>query len=162
MARLLIVDDEQTICWALAELARSAGHEVRTASSAERGLEIASEEPPDVVVMDIRLPGMDGLTAIERLRDQLGGVPIIVITAHGDLETAVQAVRQDAFEYILKPFDLDQMQRAIDHALLSGQADTRGLEPPADVETGLMGHSPVMQEVLSESRWPRTPRPVCC
>ena len=131
----------------MAELAQSAGHEVRTASSAERGLEIALDERPDVVVMDIRLPGMDGLTAIEHLRDQLGDVPIIVITAHGDLETAVQAVRQDAFEYILKPFDLDQMQRAIDHALLA-RRDDAACVPLPDVETGLVGHSPVMQEVF--------------
>ena len=65
MSRLLVVDDEPSICWALGRLGQSLGHEVVTASSAEQALELAARQPPDAVVLDVRLPGMDGLTAMK-------------------------------------------------------------------------------------------------
>ncbi len=146
MPRLLVVDDEPSICWALSRLGQSLGHEVATASSAEQALELAARQPPDVVVLDVRLPGMDGLTAMPQLRERCGDVPIIIITAYGDLNTAVEAVRQGAFEYLIKPFDLDAAERAVRRAL------TRETPPlPAargEKVAGLVGRSPVMQEVF--------------
>jgi len=147
VARLLVVDDEQSICWGLTRLGESMGHEIAAASSAEQALELVEDSQPDVIVLDVRLPGMDGLTAIEHLREHVGQVPIIVITAYGDLQTAVKAVRNGAFEYIVKPFDLDQMQRTLQRALDSKR--------PAVVESlrgrpveGLVGGTPEMQEVF--------------
>ena len=90
---------------------------LRTASSAEQGLELAERERPDVVLLDVRLPGMDGLAALPRLRNCARPRPVIVMTAHGDLSTAVEAVRQGAFDYIAKPFDLAQIERLIERAL---------------------------------------------
>jgi DNA-binding NtrC family response regulator len=107
----LVVDDEQSICWGLARLGESLGHAVSVAASAEQALREARQRRPDVIILDVRLPGMDGLTAIERFQDQCGTVPIIVITAYGDLQTAVDAVRRGAFDYIAKPY-------AIEHALI--------------------------------------------
>src|SRR5580704_16908887 len=115
--RLLIVDDEPTICWGLSRLGQQLGHTVAIASSAEQGLEAAQREPPDLVILDVRLPGMDGLTAIDHFRSRIGTAPIVIITAYGDLATAVETVRRGAFEYLVKPFDLELAQHVIERAL---------------------------------------------
>src|SRR5688572_18911162 len=114
MARLLIVDDEQAICWGLAQLGQRLGHDVATASSAEQGLMLAERDRPEVILLDVRLPGMDGLTALPRLKELAPTAAVIVMTAHGDLATAVEAVRQGAFDYVAKPFDLARIERLIE------------------------------------------------
>ena len=119
MTRVLIVDDEQSICWGLAELVQEMGYEALTAASAEEAFEIARQTPPDAILLDVRLPGMDGLQAMEKFRQILGAVPIIVMTAYGELATAVTAVRNGASDYITKPFDLRSAEKAIGRALAS-------------------------------------------
>ena len=147
MSKLLIVDDEESICWGLSQLGESLGHQVRMASSAEQALTFAEEERPDVVVMDVRLPGIDGLTAMQGLYDRIGTVPVIVITAYGDLQTAVEAVRKGAFDYIVKPFDLNQMERVLEKAIDESQRDVLMPGEPKQVE-GLVGSTPEMQNVF--------------
>jgi two-component system nitrogen regulation response regulator GlnG len=139
-----VVDDEQSICWGLARLGESLGHEVVAASSAEQALRKIEGNRPDVIILDVRLPGMDGLAAIERFQDACGTVPIIVITAYGDLQTAVDAVRHGAFDYIAKPFDLTKMKSALVRALTSEPG--RAAPTPIHVE-GMVGRSPAIQEV---------------
>jgi len=141
-----VVDDEPSICWALSRLGQSLGHEVVTASTGEQALDLAAQQPPDAVVLDVRLPGMDGLTAMQQLRERCGDLPVIIITAYGDLNTAVEAVRQGAFEYLIKPFDLETAERAVRRAMACGPQPA----PAAPVEeaAGLVGRSPVMQEVF--------------
>ena len=146
MKRLLIVDDEPSICWGLARLGESLGHEVLTASSAEVALEEVRTQPPDVIVLDIRLPGVDGLTAIERFRQRCGDVPIIVITAYGDLHTAVAAVRKGVFDYLIKPFDLERFERVLSRALSPPTSPTSA--PASAPQAGFVGNSPQMQEVF--------------
>lgn len=150
MAHLLVVDDEQSICWGLSRLGRQMGHTVAAAASAEEALELAASQTPQAIVLDVRLPGIDGLAAMERLRLVAGAVPIIVITAYGDLTTAVQAVRNGAFDYLLKPFDLDVAQRAIERALLAAAYDPVAVPPDAesDAHTCIIGHSAAMQQVF--------------
>jgi two-component system nitrogen regulation response regulator GlnG len=145
---ILVVDDEQSICWGLARLGESLGHVVRVAASAEHALRNVERECPDVIILDVRLPGIDGLTAIERFQNQCGSVPIIVITAYGDLQTAVDAVRHGAFDYIAKPFDVDKIKRTLACALAcrnTGAVTT----PPIHVE-GMVGRSPAMQEIYKQ------------
>ena len=91
MPRLLIIDDEPAICWGLKRLGEELGHDVTTCATAEDGLQAAETAPPDVIVLDVRLPGMSGLEAIDRLRAVAAEAPILLITAHGDLATAVEA-----------------------------------------------------------------------
>lgn len=149
MPHLLVVDDEQSICWGLARLGRGLGCTVAVAPSAEEGLALARREPPDAIVLDVRLPGMDGLTAMERFREFLGPVPIVVITAYGELATAVQAVRGGAFDYLTKPFELQVAERALRRALEAGRSG--GEVPTLDADRGpeaLIGASPAMQEVF--------------
>jgi two-component system nitrogen regulation response regulator GlnG len=149
MAHLLIVDDEDSICWGFSKLAGKMGHTASTAASAEEGLKTAQSRRPDVVILDVRLPGMDGLEAMQHFGQELGSVPIIVITAYGELPTAVEAVRNGAFDYLTKPFDLAVAERAIKRALTSGAPlpSDRSTQPPVG-EDHLVGQSPAMQDVF--------------
>ena len=149
MTCVLIVDDEQSICWGLSQLVREMGYDAQTASSAEEGLKIAERLAPDAIVLDVRLPGMDGLEAMERFRELVGPVPIIVMTAYGALSTAVTAVRNGAFDYITKPFDLRTAEHALTRALASQEEPAECREVPEPVEQGqIVGTSPAMQEVF--------------
>ncbi len=150
MAHLLVVDDEPSICWGLARLAESLGHRAATAASAEQGIAAAKACRPDAIVLDVRLPGMSGLEAMEHFREAVGAVPIIVVTAFGDLNTAVEAVRRGAFEYLLKPFDLAAaervIRRAVDHhAQATTAVDASRAAPDA---SPIVGRSAAIQEVF--------------
>ncbi|MCC6492159.1 MAG: sigma-54-dependent Fis family transcriptional regulator [Pirellulales bacterium] len=146
MSRILAVDDEPAICWGLSRLGESLGHDVQVASSAEQGLAVAESWRPDLLVIDVRLPGVDGLSAMAQFRELIGAAPIIVITAFGDLRTAVRAVELGAFEYVLKPFDLQEIRAAIRRALDIAHPQATAAEVgPAD---GMLGRSPAMQAVF--------------
>jgi two-component system nitrogen regulation response regulator GlnG len=150
MAHLLIVDDEASICWGLAKLGESLGHSVVTAASAEQGLEAAAARRPDAIVLDVRLPGMSGIAAMDDFRQVAGPAPIVIITAFGDLATAVEAVRQGAFEYLLKPFDLETAQRVIERAVesVSRPPAASNAVLPKHGEDPIVGHSVAIQEVF--------------
>lgn len=148
MSSLLVVDDEQSICWGLSKMGETLGYKVTTVSSAESALKVAAEVRPDVIVLDVRLPGMDGLSAIEQLRIRTGDVPIIVITAYGDLQSAVNAVRNGAFDYITKPFNLEQVRRAVLRAERREHHAPDGLSSDVPVE-GIVGRTPVMQATFN-------------
>lgn len=146
MANILVVDDEQSICWGFTRLCEGMGHTIRSAATAEKGFELVEELAPDVLVLDVRLPGIDGLTAMQRF-GELTNAPIIVITAFGDMQTAVTAVKNGAFEYLLKPFALDDACVAIERALIQ--------QPSDDVvasQSGqeMVGDSQVMQSLYRQ------------
>ncbi len=149
MAHLLIIDDEQSICWGLSKLAKEMGHTAATAASAEQGLESAKQQCPQAIILDVRLPGISGLEAMKHFQDMLGQVPIIMITAYGDLTTAVEAVRRGAFDYVTKPFDLNVAQRAIERALRFSPAPALDTLPQdAEDQEEIVGNSRAMQEVF--------------
>lgn len=149
MAHLLIIDDEPSICWGLKKLFESLGHVVRTASSAETGLREADKSPkPDAVFLDVRLPGIDGIAAMPPLREKLPDAPIIVMTAHGELETAVAAIRNGAFEYLTKPFDLTLAEKVLDRALRRRPNSTALPAATPGLQDQIVGRSPVLQEVF--------------
>lgn len=151
MAHVLIVDDEHSICWGLGKLISSIGHTSAAVSSAEQGFSAVATRRPDVIVLDVRLPGMDGIAAIAGFRERIGAVPIIVVTAYGELDTAVDAIRNGAFEYLVKPFDLALAQRTIERAIAS---TTKLASAPPVVTTApaaageIVGSSPGIQEVF--------------
>jgi DNA-binding NtrC family response regulator len=149
MSRILIVDDEASICWAFRESLADEGHDVEVAASAERGLRIAEAAPLDAVVLDVRLPGTDGLTAMRAFRDRIGPAPIIIITAFGNLDTAVRAMEGGAFDYLVKPFDLDHATIVVKRALEAPRRPNPIADPGAATgpET-LVGASPAMQELF--------------
>jgi two-component system nitrogen regulation response regulator GlnG len=149
----LLVDDEEAVCWSLERALTREGHRVAVAPSAEQAFVQVEKQRPDVIVLDVRLPGMDGLSAVGRLRQLSEEAPIIVVTAFGNLSTAVRAVEEGAFDYLAKPFDLEQaldtVQRALQRRALQQQA------PPAEADTNgpatpeeIVGRSAAMQTVF--------------
>jgi two-component system nitrogen regulation response regulator GlnG len=147
---ILVVDDEEAVCWALQKTLTREGHKVSVASSAEEAFVRAREQRPDAIVLDVRLPGLDGLSALARLRQLSGDAPVIVVTAFGNLSTAVRAVESGAFDYLAKPFDLDQALDAIHRALLPRTppaAPTEAKEAESPPEE-IVGRSSVMQTVF--------------
>jgi two-component system nitrogen regulation response regulator GlnG len=149
MSRILIVDDEASICWAFREFLTEEGHDVDVAASAEEGLKLAQVGPPDAVVLDIRLPGMDGLTALSDFRSRIGPAPIVVITAFGSLDTAVRAMEGGAFDYLVKPFDLDQAATVVRRALEKRSVAKRHAgTTAAEGAEALIGASPAMQALF--------------
>ena len=146
MPRLLVIDDEEAICWGLAELGKRLGWEVATAATAEHGLALAERNRPDLVLLDIRLPGMDGLAALPKLRAAAPTAQVAVMTAHGDLATAVEAVRAGALDYVAKPFELAQIERIFERVI--AQPASAPSAPPNIQEDGLVGRTPAMQEVF--------------
>lgn len=150
MSRILIVDDEPSICWAFRESLGDDGHHVDVAASAEEGLRIAATGELDVVVLDVRLPGIDGLTAMRAFRERIGHVPIIMITAFGNLETAVRALEGGAFDYLVKPFDLDEATRVVKRALEKQRSREPVAGPLPSDSVALIGTSPAMQDLFKK------------
>ncbi|MCA9237208.1 MAG: sigma-54-dependent Fis family transcriptional regulator [Planctomycetales bacterium] len=157
MSRLLVIDDEPAICWGLKRLGEDLGHEVIACASAEEGLVAATNASPDVIVLDVRLPGLSGLEAIDKLRDAAPQAPVLLITAYGDLATAVEAVRKDAFEFVVKPFDLEPMRRALQRALTHRESLAAGEQAVSAAPTAaaldldsMIGASPAMREAFRQ------------
>jgi len=103
-----VVDDDQSVRWVLEKALRQADMETRSFERAEHLLDALDSSQPDVLITDVRMPGMDGLTLLGRLRDRCPELPVIVVTAYTDLENAVAAYEGGAFEYLPKPFDVDE------------------------------------------------------
>jgi two-component system nitrogen regulation response regulator GlnG len=150
---ILIVDDEEPIAWALRRAFERVGYRVAVAASAEDGLAKARQSRPDAVFLDVRLPGMDGLTALAELKKLAPAAAVVVITAHGNLNTAVKAVEGGAFDYLAKPFELAAALDAVKRALNRDVPEPAGSPPrPAeDTDTSpdaIVGRSPAMQTVF--------------
>ena len=136
MSNLLIVDDEEAVCWALKKALGKLGHHVAVASSAEEAFRLAAKQIPDAIILDVRLPGLDGLAALGQLRQLSGDAPVIVVTAFGNLSTAVRAVEGGAFDYLAKPFDLDQALETVARALKRRALQQQPCRRLAAVENG--------------------------
>ncbi len=144
---VLVIDDEPAICWCLEQLFTEDGLNVVTASAAEAGLKLATEYQPCLIILDVRLPGMDGLTALPMLSKASPSSPIVVVTAFGDLQTAVQAVQQGAADYLTKPFGTEQV-RKICRSVMRPQAQVNSdTDGPLKTPALLVGRSAAMQEV---------------
>lgn len=158
MAHILIVDDEEPIAWALRRTFERERYRVAVAASAENGLAKARNDVPDVVFLDVRLPGMDGLAALAELKRIAPAAAVVVMTAHGDLNTAVKAVGGGAFDYLAKPFELAQAIDAAKRALTRATVAPSALQPgfadaDADAEAdatpdAIVGRGPAMQGVF--------------
>ncbi len=150
--QVLVVDDEPSICWALEKMLKRDGHEVLTASSAEQGLQLAAEHHPALVVLDVRLPQQDGISALPQFLQTTNNAPVIVITAFGDLETAVAAVKNGATDYLTKPFKLEDASRVCRQALRESASRTAptATRPMTIDPSTLVGTSAAMQQVFRQ------------
>jgi two-component system nitrogen regulation response regulator GlnG len=153
MSRILVVDDEPAICWSFEQALTDNGHRVTSASTAEAALTIAEKFDPELVLLDFRLPGMDGLGVLRQLRSKSPGVPMILMTAYGSLDLAVKALDQGAFDYLPKPFELNDAVEIIGKALADRAAGGASATPSpvaAEDEPQMLGTSRSMQEVFRQ------------
>ncbi|MDA0970493.1 MAG: sigma-54 dependent transcriptional regulator, partial [Planctomycetota bacterium] len=154
MNRVLVVDDEPAIGWSLREILTDLGHDVRLAASSEAARDTCRGFRPECILLDVRLPGEDGLTALPTLRKLAGDVPIVVMTAFGDLDTAVRAVDAGAFEYLIKPFDMARVSEVVTRAMQEPAGRATSAPAADDTEAArpatLIGSSPAMQQVFKE------------
>src|SRR5947208_3657145 len=115
-ARLLIVDDDEQLAQALARRFQRLGYAATLVNSGEQALETAGHAPFDVVLLDLHLPGLDGLEVLAKLKELHPELEVILLTAHGSIETAIQAMRKGAYDYLTKPFHLPELEVHIDKA----------------------------------------------
>ncbi len=121
--RILIVDDEEAARKSLMDILRLEGYQVATAGDGKRGLELLADEPFDLMLLDLKMPGLGGLAVLEQARQLAPETKVILFTAHGSLESAIQALRKDAHDYILKPAKPAEIIASVDRALAE-RADT--------------------------------------
>lgn len=146
--QIWIVDDDASIRWVLEKALSAEGYQVTCHDNADAMLRLVDSDstPPEVLITDIRMPGTDGLQALQGLHDRLPELPVIVMTAYSDLEAAVASYSTGAFDYLPKPFDLDEVKSRVRSALAQKTADTPHSEPGS--VTGIIGAAPAMQEVF--------------
>ena len=142
-----VVDDDQSVRWVLEKALRQADMTSRSFERAEHLLEAIDHDMPDVLITDVRMPGMSGIALLERLHDTSPDLPIIVITAHSDLENAVAAYKGGAFEYLPKPFDIDEAMALVAKAARKNGYVDEDAVVPQDIPS-LIGQAPAMQEVF--------------
>ncbi len=144
-----VIDDDRSIRWVLEKAFKQAGFAVQTFESAEPVFKALNKQKPDTIVSDIRMPGMDGFALLEKLKNDHKQIPVIIMTAHSDLDSAVSAYEGGAFEYLPKPFDVDEAVELVHRALsLRGSRQAhKQADKPADTPE-IIGEAPSMQEVF--------------
>ena len=112
-SRVLVVDDEEDICWLLCDFLSDQGYETHWATTGEDGIRLAKEVRPHLILLDIRLPGMDGITILSRVREFDRGAGIIIITAFNDIKLAQKALKLGASDFVTKPVDLNYLGTSV-------------------------------------------------
>ena len=152
-ASILLVDDDSAFRHVMAGELRRLGHDVATAASGEEAVARVEQQPPEIVLLDLRLPGMDGLAALTAIRAHNHSIEVIMLTGHGSIDTAIESIRMGAFDYVTKPCPLDEIairiDRAIERRALRQRASLleRALTPP-DLAGSFVGESPEFQRML--------------
>jgi two-component system, NtrC family, response regulator AtoC len=153
--RVLIIDDEKAIRWSLGEALKGSGYEVDEAASGGSGLKSFQDDPADLVILDLKLPDGSGLKILKQLKDLDPEVPVIMMTAYGEVETAVEAIKGGAYDFLQKPFQLEKMKLTIRNAFDTSlmRAELGGIkrkEREAYNFKNFIGRSPLMQEVFEK------------
>ncbi len=148
--KIWVVDDDSSIRWVLERALNSASFNCTCFDSADAVLAALENDLPDVLLSDIRMPGVDGLALLNQLKQSHPLLPIIIMTAHSDLDAAVNAYQSGAFDYLPKPFDIDEtvalVERALSHSREQNQLE-RDHTQNADSVSTMIGEAPAMQEV---------------
>ncbi len=152
--RILVVDDEAAILHSLSGVLEDEGYEVATASSGEQALERMEPDDPDLVLLDVWLPGKDGLETLAALRERYADLPVLMMSGHGTIETAVKATKLGAFDFIEKPLNLDKVLLAIENALKASRLlqENRYLREHAQRPYTMEGNSPALAELREQIR----------
>jgi two-component system nitrogen regulation response regulator NtrX len=149
---ILIVDDEAGVRSALAGVLRDEGYQVDAVASGEACLERATRQPLDLVILDIWLPGIDGLTTLERLRERGSDAAVVMISGHGNIESAVRAIKMSAFDFVEKPLSLEKTVLVVGNALRQRrlEAENRVLRARVDRELTMIGESRIMRQLREQ------------
>ncbi|MST95050.1 MAG: sigma-54-dependent Fis family transcriptional regulator, partial [Pedosphaera sp.] len=153
MDKLLLIDDEADVQYSFRRIFDSAEIELATASSGEEGLKVIPKFKPDLVIMDVRMGGINGLETLRRLRQIDAKLPVIMMTAYGTTQTAIEAMKLGAYDYLLKPFDVPKLKTLVTGALAAARAmkqvvSYQPLLESEDYELGIVGRSEAMQNVF--------------
>ncbi|MEZ8288137.1 MULTISPECIES: nitrogen regulation protein NR(I) [Vibrio] len=146
-----VVDDDSSIRWVVEKTLSSADIKCETFADAESVLLALERETPDVLVSDIRMPGIDGIELLHQVHQRSPDLPVIIMTAHSDLDAAVNAYQKGAFEYLPKPFDIDETLTLVERAIAHSQEQKREQASEAVEDTNapeIIGEAPAMQEVF--------------
>jgi DNA-binding NtrC family response regulator len=155
--RILIVDDEKNMRWVLGQALAPEGFEVVEAADGKEALAAVAEQEPDIMVLDHRMPAPDGMEVLRRIRAQGATFPIIMLTAHGNVATAVEAMKAGASEYLTKPFDLEELKLALEKAMhfreLAAEVERLREEVQKDYDVeGIVASDPGMLDILETVR----------
>ena len=144
-----VVDDDSSIRWVLERALAGAGLTCTTFENGAEVLEALASKTPDVLLSDIRMPGMDGLALLKQIKQRHPMLPVIIMTAHSDLDAAVSAYQQGAFDYLPKPFDIDEAVALVDRAISHYQEQQQPRNAPISSPTAdIIGEAPAMQDVF--------------
>jgi two-component system nitrogen regulation response regulator NtrX len=148
-ARILVIDDEAEIRRSVRMILEYEGYDVQEASSGPEGLALIEREPPDLAFMDIRMPGMDGLEALQKIRQLNESLPVVIISGHGTVSTAVEATKLGAFDFIEKPLASERVLVTIRNALDSTrlQDENRSLKRAVEARYQMVGESPGLRQI---------------
>lgn len=153
---ILIIDDDAEIRYSLDRVLAPDGHSILTADSGESGVEMAEKHQPDLIFLDNRMGGISGIETLQHLRTSAPSSLVILMTAYGTTQTAIQAMKHGAFDYVLKPFDLKKLKEMVAKALKASvdadksQSVTKRLLNKEDFEEGIVGSGEKMQQVLKK------------
>jgi two-component system nitrogen regulation response regulator NtrX len=150
-SRILVIDDEAAIRDSLRMTLEYEGYEFLGAATGQEGLALAERETPDLVLLDVKMPGMDGIEVLERLRHMNESLPVVVVSGHGTISTAVEATKKGAFDFIEKPFASERvlvsLRNALDHRLL--RDENRSLKKAVEVRHQMIGDSAALKQVMA-------------
>jgi two-component system, NtrC family, response regulator AtoC len=151
--RVLVADDEKNMRWVLSQALDAEGYEVLEAADGKEALSLVAEQAPDILILDHKMPAPDGMEVLRRVRAKGHRFPVIMLTAHGNVQTAVEAMKAGASEYLTKPFDLDELRLSIEKALqmsaLAAEVDRLREELDRDWDVdGIVAADPIMLDML--------------
>ena len=152
-ATILLIEDDSSLAANLCDVLREDGLEVILCSRGDEGLRRAANEECDVVLTDLRLPGLGGLELVQQLHDRQPRLPVVLMTAHGTIETAIEATKLGAYDYLQKPFEMPALLAVLHRAVDAGRLMREPVslpDAPAGGRTALVGRSRAMQEVCKE------------
>ena len=149
--RILVIDDESAIRDSLKMTLEYEGYEVYTAATGQEGITAAEREAPDLVLLDVKMPGMDGLEVLDRLRAMSDALPVVVVSGHGSISTAVEATKKGAFDFIEKPFATERVLVSLRNALDQRQLldENRTLKKAVEVRHQMIGDSQALKQVMA-------------
>jgi len=149
--RILVIDDESAIRDSLRMTLEYEGYEFLGAATGQEGVALAERESPDLVLLDVKMPGMDGLEVLDRLHAMNDALPVIVVSGHGTISTAVEATKKGAFDFIEKPFASERVLVCLRNALDQGRLrdENRSLKKAAEVRHQMIGESGALRQVTA-------------